>query len=261
VTQTDPADELDNWRQGDIAAGEVHFSVMSLPDDSGDDMDVYSSDGAVLLTQSCDIVRSYERKPFVQVAALRRVTHEEMARIKLGREPRFLFVPALEARLLVADLDLVMTLDKRALVTRDRTPGCTSDLERRTLAAVLARHRQRYAFPDEFNDALRPLRRWIEGKAGKASDAGRFVDAIKEIRVRTTSWENPDEIEFICVLKDDCSVADRQQWTKELLKGLQDRTKSAWCPSCLFRLTTYDEMLARDLVESDRLDLEGLSDA
>lgn len=182
---------LNDWRQGDVLLGDIDLPLLDIGED-GHEAVLSGSDGAVLLTQSCDIIRAYDKRPYLHVAALVPVTAQELQRIEAGREIRYLYVPGLRDRLLVADLDLTATIDKRIIVGRERVVGCTTDRERRQLAATIARHRQRYAFPDEFNDALKPLRRWVERGAGANSDKGRFIDAILEIRVTTSSWDNPE---------------------------------------------------------------------
>ena len=240
--------------------GEIAFPVLTLPDKDGD-IDSYSLLGAAVLTQSCDIVRHYEVRPFIQLAAVRAFSAEEMMRIQAGRDVRYLYIPALAERGLAADLDLVATVDKKLLVGRERLPGCESDVERRRLAATLARHRQRYAFPDEFNNALKPLRRWIEDKRSKQSVAGEFVQAIREIRVSTDEWASPSELFFVAILKDGIEDKERAEWVRSQLPILERKTQSDWCKATSFRLATFDELTARDILSTDRLDLDGLSDA
>jgi len=260
LNEEDSAAALDDWRQGDVVLGEIEFPVVSLPDEDGD-LDSYTVVGAAVLSQSCDIIRDYGVRPFIQLAAVRSFNGEEMARIEAGRDVRYLFIPALKADGLAADLDLVATVDKKWLVSRERLPGCSSDLERRKLAATLARHRQRFAFPNRFNDVMKPLRRWLEDKRNKQSVAGEFVRAISEIRVATEDWADPIELQFIVILQDDIEDADRAEWARSQVPVLERKTQSDWCSGTSFRLATVDELTARDIFQTDRLDLDGLSDA
>ncbi|MBO0903813.1 hypothetical protein [Jiella sonneratiae] len=260
MTNEEIAAEMCKWRQGDAFLGAIDLPFLDIGED-GLDAVLTSSEGAVILTQSCDIVRDYSKRPFLHVAALKPVTDDELQRISAGREIRYLYVPGLRDRRLVADLDLTATIDKRIIVGQDRVPGCDTDRERRELAANIGRHRQRYAFPDEFNDALKPLRRWVDGGAGKNSDKGRFIDAILEIRVSTASWEAPDELEFIAILKDGIPPDTRALWARDYLPGLEKKASSDWCRDCTFRLSTLKEMSAAEYLGMDRLDFDGLSDA
>ena len=229
--------------------------------EEGPEIVVTGSDGAVLLTQSCDIVRDYEKKPYVQIASIRNVTDAELERARRGQEIRYLYVPSLAARNLVADLDLISTIDKRTLVERERSEGCSNDDERRQLAQSIARHRVRFAFPDEFNEALRQLRRWVERGADKDSDKGRFIDAILEIRVVASDWNDPEALEFICIIPADTSSDIRAEWTRVHVPALEEKAQSEWCENCTFRLATLREISAEEYLQSDRLDFDGLSDA
>jgi len=260
VSNDDVALKLNDWRQGDVIVGTIELPVLDQGDD-GEEISVFQTEGGLLLTQSCDIVRDYNHKPFLHVAALVVVDEEALRRIKAGREIRYLFVPGLADQSIVADLDKIATIDKRVVMNRERRAGCFSDDERRGLAASIARHRQRFAFPDEFNDALKPLRRLVENGAGKNSDNGRFVDAVLEIRVTTSSWDNPTELDFICIIPEDTPQTMRELWVKDQIPRLEDKASTEWCRDCNFRLSTLSEMSAAEYLESNRLDFDGLSDA
>jgi hypothetical protein len=260
VTSEDLSETLSVWRQGDVILGEMLLPLLDVGE-GGPEIALTESDGGVLLTQSCDVVRDYERKPYVQIASIRQVTDAELERARRGQEIRYLYVPSLANKNLVADLDITSTVDKRALIGKERLEGCSDDGERRQLAQSIARHRVRFAFPDEFNSALRPLRRWVERGAGKDSDKGRFIDAIYEIRVVAAAWDDPEELEFICIIPADTSADTREIWTKEHIPSLEKQAKNKWCENCTFRLATLREMSAEEYLNSDRLDFDGLSDA
>src|SRR5687768_2755327 len=68
--------------------------------------------GLVVLSQTCDVVRSCERRPFVAVAPLVAVQPEQLQAVARLQQPAFAYVPAVAARGLVADLDRVMTVEK-----------------------------------------------------------------------------------------------------------------------------------------------------
>jgi len=87
------------------------------------------------------------------------VSEEDLHDVQRGRQPRFVYVPALAAQRLVGDLDRVMTVEKAMLRGWSRTVGCVTDEERRDFAQAVARKRRRFAFPDDFNRLAAPLQK------------------------------------------------------------------------------------------------------
>lgn len=114
---------LSEWRQGDIAAEEywfIHAADSSLPLTSEsaavgpDGIQSITSEveGLVVITQSCDIVRPYNERRFIEASPLVEVPELQIREIERGRRPAYAFVPAVRECLLVADLDRVMTVEK-----------------------------------------------------------------------------------------------------------------------------------------------------
>lgn len=213
-----------------------------------------------MLSQTCDVVRSHEIRPYVQVAALVPVNAAGMERARSRADVRLAFIPALEGQMLVADLEFVATVDKEAVVSWPRETGCPTDDDKRTFAAAIARHRQRFAFPDDFNDLVRPVRKWIESKRRADSANGRLVRAIREIRVTCDDWSAPMSLVFWLYLSDKAPVADSREWD-HAIDQLETKARHANYPNPTFRLVTYEDVSARDYVTADRLDLDGMSDA
>jgi hypothetical protein len=251
---------LNHWRQGDVALLPVELPYLDLDETGKPFISAIEADhGVVLLSQSCDVIRDVEDKPLVQVAALVEVSAEELERVRQGHAPGLVYVPSVSASSLVADLDSAVTVHKKAIATWPRVNGCTNDEEQRQFAAALARHRQRFAFPDKFNDLVKPLRRWFEDKVGKNSPAGRCADATREIRACVDDWEAPTRLSFLVLVEGELP-AEAVQWQKEL-DALAERRQHDDYPPFEFRLASFDGISAAEYLASDRLDWDGLSDA
>jgi hypothetical protein len=218
--------------------------------------------GLAVLTQTCDIVRSCRIRPFVELAPLVPAEEHMRMEIRKGLRPAYAWLPGAAAHGLVIDLDRVMTVEKAVLAKWPRTGGWTIEEDLRSFARALARKRDRFAFPDDFNRLLQPLRERIKEKHGKLSVEGQALLQIRQIRVRAApSWSAPGRIEIllIFVLEDDLSTEERAALRKHVL---------AWCEripaspryEMLPPLTLpRDDLSARDIDESDQLDLDHLS--
>lgn len=176
--------------------------------------------------------------------------------------PRYAAVPALVDRRLVADLDRTMTVEKAVIANWDRIQGMRTDAEARQFAQALARKRQRFAFPDDFNRYVQPLRKRLLEKHNRESAEGEALRALQEIRVQAEpSWDAPQvKLLFFFVPKQDSPITfGGQPW-------------SQWCDSWMKRLVgtgrytdaegmvvDYTAMTAAEYIQSDLLDLEQLS--
>ena len=105
------------------------------------------SPGFAVLTQTCDLVRRCEVRPFVEVAPLFELSEDDWRAAFRGRLPRFAPVPSLADRRLAADLDRVMTVEKAVVAAWTRVVGCRSDEEVRLFALALARNGLVLPFP------------------------------------------------------------------------------------------------------------------
>lgn len=142
--------------------------------------------GFVVLSQTCDIVRSCTARPYVEICSLIELPEEDMLLVRLGRRGQFIALPALDRRAVAADLDRVMTMEKSALVRfqGQRHHGVTTQAEVRDLADALARKRGRFAFPNDFVALVTPLQQRVIKRHKRDSDEGRLLRAVREIRVR-----------------------------------------------------------------------------
>ncbi len=120
------------WRQRDCVVGEFWFVHRVAPANpltdagrvaagAGSDLAESSTFGLVVLTQTCDLVRTWRDRPYGEVAPLVEVDDPGLREVERGDRPQFAFVPALAGRRLVADLDRVMTVEKAVVAGWSRT--------------------------------------------------------------------------------------------------------------------------------------------
>jgi hypothetical protein len=251
---------LDEWRQGDLAFEAIKLPIVALDGQEPLWQEIVAAHGVVVISQSCDIIRDVELRPYIQVAGLVPATDGEIAKAIRKETPSRIHLDCLLKRNLLIDLDAVATVHKSVVATWKRTAGCASDEERRSVAAGLARHRQRFAFPDSFNELVRPVRNWVESKRSKDGPFGNFVRAIFEMRVHCDNWDKPAELTFLIIVNHMPAEDEFTEWAKAA-KTLEQKATRDGYPQGEFRIVTYDDISAREYLDSDRLDWDGLSDA
>lgn len=253
------------YQQGDCFLGERDFiSLGRVNDESGksDDWLVTPVHGFAIVSQTCDVVRSCSSRPMIELSPLVLVEQDVLEEVISWRRPNYAAVPALVESKLVADLDRTMTVEKAVIAGWKRMQGLRSDAEIRDFQRVLARKRQRFAFPDNFNAYVEPLQKRLVEKHGKESPEGEALRALQEIRVLATpSWDaQQTQLKFYFVCKQGSPTS------------FNNRSWSAWCDDWIKRLpisqrfinpqaliADYDSMTAAEYLQSDALDLERLS--
>jgi hypothetical protein len=272
-------ERLKEWNQGDVVLGDaipfVHLADLNKPisegsreasklEPSGDPLGVVVQKmaGAVVLTQSCDLVRSCRDQPFVKCAALQEVDAAFLDSTRMGQRPRFAYIPGAADRLLVGNLDAVTTVEKSILAAIEpnlRIRGCRTDREVSELAVALARNLGRFAFPDDFSLAVRPVRSGIIKKYGKSTNEGRLLASMREIRVMCSpSWTaDKRSLTFYFIVVDRNGLPDDAD---VIVESLLAKFKGGGSFSEItFRLVSLNEMSAEAYVASEALDLEHLS--
>jgi hypothetical protein len=261
---------LESWRQGDFVIGSLgivvrfdpHFPIRPVDPDEPSDSDLYEEDveGLVLLTQTCDVVRKASDRPYVEVGPLVRVEEGALQNIRKGNSPRHAYVPGAASRMLVADLDRVMTVEKGLLANWTREAGCPTDQDQRDFAEALARKRARFAYPDDFVSLVKPLQDRVTQKHAKESPEGKCLRALREIRVKATPHWDDRSISllfwFIVIDGVDQAALGLRRQCKTWMDTLVPEGRLS---SIDWDIVTLDELSARDYVISDRLDLGHLS--
>lgn len=231
---------------------------------------VVAAAGLVVTTQTCDVVRSCAERALVQVAALVQVDRATLDETKRGFRPRFGYIPGVEAQGLLADFNAIMTIDKAVLtqtLAANRVRGCITDKDQRQFAEALSRSLSRFAFPDDFVAAVKPIQKRIVEKHGKATKdkkgnptgEGELLRKLCEIRVACfPSWDAAEnELTFYFVFE---SRRDIPADADTIVEALLQRFKPVGLYSDpTFRIVTLNEISAAAYKNSDPLDLDNLS--
>ena len=263
---------LQAWRQGGCVLGEhwfIHRFDPALPlteasaavSDQGVDLAESAVQGLVVLTQTCDIVRTCRERPFLEVAPIVEVSAQVAHEIERGRRPVYAIIPALRARGLVADLDRTMTVEKAVVAQWARIAGCRTDAEARRFALALVRKRARVAFPDDFTVLVERLQARLLEKHDKQSDEGRTLRALREIRVRAApSWDAPTvELTFWFIHEEEVMDFEGKRWDTLLGGWLQLIPASGRFRQVHGAVLALEDLTAKEYAESDPLDLDHLS--
>jgi len=214
------------WRQGDCVLGKQWLlfrtnrqhpltSAGQRAAAEGSDSAEAQVCGLMVLTQTCDIVRSCKSQKFIEVSPLVRVDSAVHRQARRGHRPRLAFIAGPDDRRLVADLDRVMTVEKAVVAGWNLVRGGRTEDDARRLSQALARKRARMAFLDDFIEAARPLVRRIASKHDRQSPEGRALRGLREIRVRSMpSWDAQSvEVFFWFIREDEEALLDQSQWT------------------------------------------------
>ncbi|WP_228016105.1 hypothetical protein [Synechocystis salina] len=266
---------LSEWRQGDCVLGEHWFIYRFNPQrpltsDSADvaqeeqeEIDLAESEvkGFAVVTQTCDIVRTCNKRPFVEIVPLVDVDEPQLHEIQRRRQPQYAYIPGIEELNLVADLDRVMTVEKAVVAEWERKPGCLSDDEIRALGQALTRKRARFAFPNDFTDFARKLQNRLRNKHDKDTGEGEALRALREIRVRAEpSWNSPKiRLIFWFIRDQDQSQFKGKGWDQILEEWQELIPASGRYQNVDSLVVALEDMTAKDYVESYQLDLDHLS--
>ncbi len=217
--------------------------------------------GFVVLTQTCDIVRPWLQRPYVEIGPIVTIPDDQILLVQGGYVPRFAALPALAKKNAVADLDRVMTVEKGLLaaLTEQRQRGVETEQQMRFFAEMLGRKRIRPALPDLFTTAIGKLHGRIKDKHDKNTPEGKFLAAIKEIRVRgIPDWSSDEiEVEFIFIFDMGANIPlDADDLIAALLNRVECNTLVIGTSG---RAVGLDQLSAATYLESDRLDLDRLS--
>ena len=265
---------LEQWSQGDCTVGDYWFITRFDPQrpltpaaadvvevDPNADLTESSVSGFVVVTQTCDLVRSCAERPFVEVAPLVAVDDQYLQDIHRLKRPRYAYIAGVAQFNLVADLDRVMTVEKAVVARWERISGCPSDADTRLLAEALARKRSRFAFPDDFNEFAKDLQKRMQKRHDKADDDGVALRALREIRVRAAPAWDAERVElmFWFIRAEEDVLFKNKAWHELLDEWLKLLPPSARFSAVDGTVVSLDDITAKDYLQSDRLDLDRLS--
>jgi len=260
------------WRQGDVALGKMWLaSIVDFTspltqesvsaDDAPDEIGVLpvEVDGVVVLTQTCDVVRTCTERAYVHVAPVQEASEDEAAQVDRGHHPQFVRIPAVPR--LVADLDRITTIEKAVLAGWERIQGCSTDAERRGFARALARKDSRFAFPDDFGATVAGLRARVLAKHDRKSPEGAALrEHLLEIRVTAEpEWNAEAVTAFLTFVRKDTPEAAAVPWDQLLEKWVALCDPRRRIVKVDATVMTLREMTAQEYVDSDPLDLGHLS--
>ena len=164
-----------------------------------------------------------------------------------------------ESQMLVADLDRIMTVDKALASSWSFHKGCRTAVEQQRFANAIARKRNRFAFPDELVELLRPMQSRIVKKHSKSSVEGELLRILREIRIAVTPSLEAEEISCFFYF----IVADESLITPELEEQCNKWTDLITPTSSYISfdaiVTSYNGISALEYISSIPLDLDYLS--
>ena len=170
--------------------------------------------GLSVVTQTCDLVRRCEDRPFVEVCPLVEVEDSTLHEIQRGRRPNYAFIPGVAERSLVADLDRVMTVEKSVVATWDRVRGCLKELDPQHLLSKAELRGLKYVLAGLAMDRARSKIR----KAHKYDERMQIVcEQLAEEMLRSQEGLQPTQaVSFDDLLEE---VTPQQRETLELKVG------------------------------------------
>ncbi len=148
----------------------------------------------VVVSQDCDLRRSPDIEPYVLVAPMLQVVEDAHARARPGLTPRFFGFPAFTSvdgtdhEHLVADLRLVVSIEKLALLSEHvhRTPCPLSQPRRNDLRRWLGHRLGRVPFPDDVQRHVVDKVNDVVKRASRKEPTSRAVQCIAFIGITWT---------------------------------------------------------------------------
>jgi len=250
-------------KQGDYSYDGKWFVFRNEIDNAEIPLEEESILGVVVLSQTCDIVRNPKERPYLEVCPLvYKEDDHNFEQIKKGRMPRYAYVPALQDKKLVADLDRIMTITKVLASQWSFAPGFTTEEGERAFALSLARKRSRFAFTDDLVELLQPFQQRILKKHDKHSEEGEFLSSMGEIRLRISPMKDggSEALHFYFLYINLPTDSRQRNRIEQLCIEYVDLVEpNQSYPSIDCTLATYNEISAFEYIHSIPLDLEQLS--
>lgn len=264
-----------DWRQGDVPQLTVPplawFATPTMPLTStsarmtgnGFGAVVAEANHVVIVTQTCDIVRDCREYAHITLAGVVTLAGNMAQEALRGRRPRFVALPDLGPDCF-ADTSLLVSAEKTILLGVESISAVVSDVSRRRFAEGVGRAFERSALPDDLVLALNGLTQRIKQKHDKDSKEGRALRLLEDIRIRGLPSWTADEIDVRVLFcpptqdeANDCMAPDEwddmiEKWVgRAEPQGVIRSIEGDWLP--------FDQMTARDYLDTDCLDFEYLS--
>lgn len=180
------------WRQGDVFSDValVHYALADKAltaaasrSGSGPVAVRQTLTQAAIVSQTCEVVRSCLLRPMVHIAAVVKLSGPVLLEARHRWRPQFVAVPWVAPDHYV-DLEVQGMVEKSVLLNSTRVAECPNATESMQFSEGIARHRSRFAFPDDLAPTLAPLMNRFREKAGKDTPQGRRIAEIVEVRAR-----------------------------------------------------------------------------
>ncbi len=262
----DSNEPLKRWRQGDFTLDAGNFLYANIAE-GGNLFDAEEiSDGIVglvVISQTCDIVRRTGGRYFVAVCPLIKVPEKRLPDARKGRLPYLTDVGNVDEDVF-ADLRRIMSVHKDLLQTWKRCPGFRDDTTRHRFATALERKFGQFAFPDDFDQAIKEFRKRVWSRHSRPeSEVGRVYRSLAQIRFSAEpDWTaEKRKIRVVAVMEEAVNrEVDRDVISRELdsiLGKIEWPDGYEWgTPN--FMLGTTRDLTAEDIISSQRGDFDFL---
>ena len=258
---------LSRWRQGDFTLIRCGF-LAAIETEERETFEAGIDDvvvGLAVASQTCDIVRMQADRRFVIMCPLVERDEKVATDIARGRRPSLFRIDGAPEHVF-ADISRMMSVDKNVLARWPREDGFSSEEDRNRFGAALERKFGRFAFPDEFENAVKNFRERVWSRHGRTgSDPGKVYRSLEQIRFAARpDWNiRPARITVIAILHPrDRREVDRATVQKEL----EDQIAKIRLPYGMnwddpkLLLVTLDDLTAREYLDSQRADFDFLCD-
>lgn len=224
---------------------------------------VAQTDRLAIVSQTCDIVRDCQQRPFLLLAPIVELPESDAVEAIRGARPRYIPVPGLGNNSFV-DLDKVVTSEKSILLGFVPKRGLIDERSQQQFGNRVARVFSRFAFPDDLSNALDKMRSRIKRKHAKNSDEGRALEALEEIRITgSPSWNSLRIDVFILFLPATRTEASKvmtdEEWNTCIDGWIGRAEPIGVIRSVSGTMIPLDELTARRYIDSSPLDLDYLS--
>lgn len=266
-------DHTTSWRQGDIVElGAISWFALprlALTSQSAavneEELSsiVAQTDRLAIVSQTCDIVRDCQQRPFLLLAPIVELPEPVAGEARSGARPRYIPIPGLGNNSF-ADLDTVVTSEKSILLGFDPKRGLVNERSQRQFGNSIARVFSRFAFPDDLPRTLNKMVTRIKSKHARDSDEGRVLEAIEEIRLTgSPSWDANEIDVFIlfspATRSEASEVVPDEKWDDFIDSWIDKAEPIGVIRSVDGAMIPLDELTARQYIDSVPLDLDYLS--